>query len=183
MSGGMHAMSRSQPFPVKLQVRAGARDFKRLPRGREELVQTLFVQLEATLAKGLPRPTCLALGAESVLQYDLLPLVREGSDLHRFIASVAGGGDAETVGIVGVLQSHKGRVPAAFAVVFLEESDGRWWHAWKPVFQGQEALLGTQRYACAEAGDARPPGLGGWWARARSQDLRLRVDHLGGTIH
>ncbi|MEE2752155.1 MAG: hypothetical protein VX519_12055 [Myxococcota bacterium] len=179
----MDRVSRNQPFPVKLQVRAGARDLERLPLGREALVQTLFTQLESAIAKGMPRPTCLALGPESVLQYDLQPLVREGSDLHRFVASVAGGDDVETVGIVGVLQSRRGKVPGAFAVVFVGESDGRWWHAWKPVFQGQETLLGAQRYASAELGDPRPPGLGGWWARSRSQDLRLRVDHLGGTIH
>ena len=183
MSADMSAMSRPQPFPVKLQVRAGARDFQRLPRVQEDLVQTLFLQLEATISKGMPRPTCLALGPESVLQYDLLPLVREGSDLHRFIASVAGGDGVETVGVVGVLQSSNPQHSGPMAVVFLEDSDGRWWHAWKPIFQGQETLFGTQRYTSAEAGDPRPPGLGGWWARARSQDLRLRVDHLGGTIH
>jgi len=183
MSADMLSPSRSMPFPVKLQVRAGARDFQRLPRVREELVETLFSQLETALAKGAPRPTCLALGPKAVLQYDLLPLVRGGSDLHRFIASVAGGGDVETVGIVGVLQSRVGRTPAGFAVVFLEEADGRWWHAWKPVFRGQQELLGAQRNASAEAGDPKPPGLGGWWARARSQGLSLKPDHLGGTVH
>lgn len=171
----------NQPFPVALRVRMASRDPGALPSEREALVRSLFDRLVTCLPKGSPQPACVAFSRQAVTQYDLDPLVREGMDLHRFISSVAGAGEFDTVGIIGVLRPRERRPP--LATVFLEDDDGRWWHLWAAVDELEGKLLGEPRWARAEEGVARPTGLGGWWSRARSQRLRLQMDGAHSTIH
>jgi len=129
------------------------------------------------------RPTGFGFSEEVVEHYDLLPVIRDGHDVHGFVSAIAGQPGMDLVGLAGVLGVRMGRMPkpSPALVVFLEWGDGRWWNALR-LLDGREMREDwPSRVRRAEDGWPRPNGLGGWWTRSRVQNLRLRVHTPGGA--
>ena len=177
-------------MPVRTRGTVGPRDPARFPADDKAIGPCLYGLVEAALThKGLPRPAVLGLGTDHVEQYDLLPVVRCGADPHRFIAAVAGQDQLRLVALVGgVSMRARGRPPQQALLAFLEWPDGRWWSGLRPLHEQGLREDWPMQVRCAEDGDPRPPGLGGWWSRARFEQLRLRPAEDGpqagmGMVH
>lgn len=165
---------RSSP-PVRTRTRVGARDFLALPPQRYALGPAVYARVEAAAAQGLPRPSALALSPLHIEQHELLPLVRGGADVRRFIAAVAGQEQIEVVGVVGgVFARSRDHAPRPTLVTFLEWPDGYWWMAARPM--DQRRLDPARPAEIRHAGERwpRPGGLGGWWSLTRVEGLVLR---------
>jgi len=104
---------------------------------------------------------------------DLDPVRDSGIPLHRFLAGLTLQRDGRglgpvAVGLLGVAEVRPGKTPPN-AVVFLEWSDGRWWHWGAQVDHGAGCVMAeTEVFKQASHGDPLPKGLGGWWALGRT---------------
>jgi hypothetical protein len=173
----------------RLRHAMGPRDPARFPLEDEALGRSIFALACAGLARGLPRPAFLVLRADQIDQFDLGGLVGAAPPTReRMLAAMAGLEGATSVCLVGALQVRAPGAPAPLraVAVFLEWPDNRWWTAWQPV--SEAGALGTDAPVVRQAVDGwpRPNGVGGWFARARREGLRLRVsppDAAGETIH
>ena len=169
----------SSPYPSRIRIGIGPRDKQRFPLEDDALGMALYTRLEQMIGeKGLPRPAVLALQERQVLQYDILPLLKNGADVHRFVSAVAGQGEIEAVASVGLVKlgnprrSKNGRLAA---MCFVEWPDTRWWGALRllegKAFREDWPVV----FRCAVDGDPRPAGVGAWFSRARRENLRLNA--------
>jgi hypothetical protein len=165
------------------------RDSTRFPSADEALGHSLFGMVCTGLERGLPRPTLLVLRPDQVDQFDLgglnsaTPPIRE-----RMVAAMAGLEGTECVALVGALRVRApgAREPQRAVVVFIEWSDNRWWTAWQAVDSNNRLAGDEPVLRAAVDGWARPNGVGGWFARARREGLRLRTQSeqdLEATVH
>jgi hypothetical protein len=167
------------PFPYQVKVGIGKRDSELFPDGDEELCVAIFRRLEEHLAKGLPRPTALALGEDQVFQYDLLTLIKSGVDLPRFLASIAGQAGVVAVATMGIIRLGPPKSKRLAAMTYLEWPDSRWWSAIRPLEGNSLNEEWPAIYRSAVEGYPRPSGVGGWYSRSRREGLRLRLkSHL-----
>lgn len=170
--GSMH------PFPSKVRVSVGKRDPLVFPRDDDALGGVLYSRLEDTVAKGgLPRPTALAFQADQVTQFDLLPLLKSGAGVHRFLAAASGQEGTEAVATVGLVRMgppQAAKRPLA-AMCFLEWSDSRWWWALRLLEERSFREDWPTVIRKAKEGDPRPGGVGGWFSRGRRERLKLNA--------
>ncbi|MCB9743948.1 MAG: hypothetical protein H6741_35510 [Alphaproteobacteria bacterium] len=171
-----------QPFALRTRASIGPRDPEALPEAPEALGGSLMSRVEAAVERGLPRPVALGISPTHVEQFDLVPLLKAQADLHRFVSAVAGQEGMEVVALLGTFGVRFGRVrePRCSVICFLEWPDGAWWSALRPL--DDKALREDWPAVVRSAweGYARPGGLGGWWARSRREQLKLRLGPLPG---
>ncbi len=120
---------------------------------------------------------------------DVIPLKQlQQQKLHvpRFIAGMTvaslpdrAPSDVLAVGLIGSferrLASQPGPVPVA--MVFIEWTDCRWWH-WHALVHPDDRIVldATETVRSASEGDAKPPGLGGWWSLGRRSNMSVKLD-------
>ena len=169
-----------KPFPARIRVGIGPRDKARFPLEEDALGRALYGRLEEAIGNGqLPRPAVLALMETQITQYDILPLLQSGADVHRFVAAVAGQAGVEAVVSVGLVRvgARRGQAqnsPLA-AMCFVEWPDSRWWGALRLLQDKQFRPDWPAVFRCAADGDPRPGGVGAWFSRARRENLRLNA--------
>ena len=98
---------------------------------------------------------------------------------------MAGQSGVECVAMLGAFR-FRGRGPLNgqwVASVFIEWPDNRWWTAWQPIGPSRELVGLEPQIRTAWDGSPRPNGVGGWFARARREGLRLRVQREKPAIH
>ena len=179
----------------RLRMARGPRDLARFPRAPlragegdgaaadDALGEGVFAAVLDALRRGLPRPALLAFFAEEVEQVDIAPLASaDPAHRERMLAALAGGRPGvEAVALVGVLQVRSGRAGGRAAVAFVEWPDNRWWTAWRFIDEARRPLGEAAVVRRAVDGWPRPNGVGGWFARARREQLRLNRRPLGGA--
>ena len=166
-------------YPSRIRVGVAPRDKGLFPVEGEALGEALYRRLEKAIAEGrLPRPAVLAFMEDQITQYDVLPMVRAGADLHRFVSSVAGQEGVEAVASVALVRlgprSTK-RVQKLAGMCFVEWPDSRWWGALRLLDDKKIREDWPVSIRCAEDGDPRPGGVGAWFSRARRENLRLNM--------
>lgn len=168
---------------VKVSVRRGGPD-PGLPvphddAGVEQLGGALFDRLTAAVARGRAGPAALAFFEDGVQQVDLGPAIERGAPVvHQLLAATAGQSACVCVAQLAVLHARRpGRPTQAFATVFVELPDNRWWMRWAPAEQA--APGGALRTRAAIEGWPKPHGLGGWFSLARRTGLRLQLEAPG----
>ena len=162
----------------------GPRDLTRFPTDDDALGRSLLAIVERVVGEQgkLPRPSILGFRADGIERYDIPPIVQQGGNVHAFTSAVAGQQGVEVVCIAGVVGIRRGRAePVPALAVFLEWEDGRWWSALRFLRDKQlvEELPASIR--SADEGYPKPGGMGGWYARARFQGLKLQVHDQ--TVH
>ncbi len=167
-----------QPFPLRVRVAHGPRDLLRFPEGPDELGHVLLGLVEAKITEGrTPAPAVLAFSADSLRQYDVVPVLKAKAELHRFVSAVSGSDELACVALLGVPSVRMGRAregtPAALA--FVEWADGSWWSGMRILKGGKLSDDLPALVRSADEGWPRPGGLGGWWARGRREGLRLSM--------
>jgi hypothetical protein len=172
------------PYPTRIRVGVGPRDKKRFPFEEDALGRALYSRLEAAIIAGQhPRPAVLALMETQITQFDILPLLKNGADVHRFVGAVAGQDFIEavvSVGLVRVGSRRRQRANAPLAAMcFVEWPDSRWWGALRLLEGKQFRQDWPAVFHCAVDGDPRPAGVGGWFSRARRENLRLNAQIEG----
>ena len=174
----MNAFGSINPFSAKIRVSVGKRDLLVFPREDDLLGQALYSRLESTILQGkLPRPTALAFHEEQLTHYDLLPLLKGRSDVHRFLAAVSGQRGIEAVATVGLVRMGPAQAKQRplCAMCFVEWPDSRWWWALRLLedrnFRDDWPLVVRR----AQEGDPRPGGVGGWFSRGRRERLKLNA--------
>jgi hypothetical protein len=161
---------------MRVRVALGSRgpDF---PREDEALGRALLARLVSRLERGPVAPAVVILREERVQVVDLRPMLQPGRDVHRLISALAGGQGVEALAVVGILtRKRKGGPAARYGGVFVEWGDGRWWAGFRPLDE-HARLMPTDMDDVQRAVDGlpRPGGLGGWFSRARFQDLHAEV--------
>lgn len=163
--------------PLRLRVAWAGRPDPRFPADDEAFPPRLHQLLLEKLGPRPPRPTAFLYRSESVQIVDLPPLLA-APDPHRWLSALAGQDGVEAMGVVALLHKRRqGRVIERCAGTFVEWADGRWW--WdRRVLDPTGAPRPELDIEPLRAidGATKPLGLGGWFARARFQQLRLRSD-------
>jgi hypothetical protein len=143
------------------------------PLGEEAEVRGLCAIVRRGVAGDGAPLVGVAIRSTHIDLIDLDPVRDSGLPLRRFLAGLTLQRDGRgthpvAVGLLGVVETGTAD-PAARALVFLEWSDGRWWHWRARVDQGEGCVVaGTEGVQQASQGDALPKGLGGWWAMGRT---------------
>lgn len=173
------------PPRFQLRIQTGPRDPDRLPLDEERLGMALFGRVTEALPRGAPRPALLLLRDAEVQQLDVVPLLQAPLEhRERLLAAAVGQEGVRCAALAGALSLRRrvgGKVVGQRAVVvFLEYPDNRWWTAWQGVDE-QRALVGDGPVLRrAVEGSPRPGGVGGWFARARREGLKLRLERPEG---
>lgn len=165
----------SHDDPHRLFTRSGPRNPGMLPRGDDDaLGHALFGRLGEAIARGLPRPVVLVLQERWVDQVDIVPILSEPAPAReRFLSALCGAPDAECSALVGVMRLSRPGRPRA-GIVYLEWPDNRWWTAYGLLGEDSRFAPGAPHLVRrAVDGWPRPGGVGGWFARARREGLRL----------
>lgn len=161
---------------LRLRIAWAERD-ARFPRDDDALGFALHDQLLTRLRQGHPRPTAVCLRAESAQLVDLVPVLASGAPDH-WLAALAGQDEVEAFAVVAILtKRRRGLELERCAATWVEWPDGRWWFtrrlldaAGRPVPEDEPDVLR------AVDGATKPMGIGGWFARARFHQIRLRPD-------
>ena len=173
-----------RPYPSRLRITVGVRDKQKFPFEDDQLGMALYSRLEeAVKQKKLPRPSVLSLHSDQVTQYDILPLLKAGADVHRFVSAVSGQVGIEAVATVGLVRmgpaKRKGASRQLASMCFVEWPDSSWWGGLRlleeRVFRDDWPAV----FRCAADGDPRPGGVGGWFSRSRRENLRLNAQLEG----
>ncbi len=135
--------------------------------------------------KRVPRPAVLTLFPEVVQVVDVSPLLDVVPDHHRAVSSFASQDGAEGLALAGVLLHRRnGALLGRDAVVFIEWPDGRWWWCRRPLgVPGTPVVDADDTVERAIDGAAKPSGLGGWFARARFEQMRIKLDGGPGEVN
>ncbi|MBM4390228.1 MAG: hypothetical protein FJ090_03830 [Deltaproteobacteria bacterium] len=145
----------------------------------------VWSELDRHLQRGVPRPAVLTIFPEVVQVVDLSPLLIAVPDHHRAVSSFASQNGAEAIALAGVLLRRRaGAVLGRDAVVFIEWSDGRWWWCRRPLgVPGTPVADADDTVERAVEGAAKPMGLGGWFGRARFEQMRIQLDGRPGEVN
>lgn len=162
---------------LRLRVRTLARH-PEFPEDDDALGGQLWTRLGERLRLGATRPAALMIRGEVVHVVDLAPLVVEPRLAHRRVAGLCAVEGVEALALVGpMFRRRRGGPVERYAVAFVEWADGRWWltqqilgEDGRPVPESEPELFR------AVDGAARPGGLGGWFGRARFEQLRTSFE-------
>lgn len=162
--------------PLRLRIAHMPR-LPTFPDDDEVIGAELWRELTSRLQKGAPRPTLFVFSGEQVQIVDLAPFLTGQTDLHRAISSFAALPDTVALAASGVMtRRNRGRDIGKFAVGFVEWSDGRWWSCTRST-ESQGIPVGDAEDEINRAvdGAAKPAGLGGWFSRARFENLTISL--------
>ncbi len=143
-----------------------------------DLGRDLLERLDRACLRGPPPPALLVVRDDAVWFVDLRGALPHVRDMHAFVASFAGMPETRAVGVIGGMRRRQeGAEPQPVAAVFLEWPDGSWWGAWRDLgADGRPVATDSDDIQSARAGHARPGGLGGWFSRARREQLRAALE-------
>jgi hypothetical protein len=181
-------MTEPEGLGFKLRVQVAERDPVRFPKEDDALGESLFGLLGEALSQGrIPRPAMLVLRDRQVDQFDLLPILREGGwATQRLLAGLVGREEVEGAALVGVLMVRQGNRrdarPMQAAVCFVEWPDNRWWTAWQPLDARNRRVGEAPVVRRAVDGWPKPGGVGGWFATARRNRLRIELKPVDGSL-
>jgi hypothetical protein len=164
-----------------LRVRTGPRDLERFPFDDDALGESLFERLSEALEERSPSPVMLVFREGSFDQFELNGLDGANrADRERMMAAMAGQEGTLSVAFLALLDIQISRVQRhKAAVVYLEWPDSRWWTAWQLVGEAR-GLIGEAPFTRrAVDGWPKPGGVGGWFSRARRENLRLHLERPG----
>jgi hypothetical protein len=170
----------------RMRVHVAERDLERFPKDDDALGESLFGLLSDALKGGrIPRPAMLVLRDHQVDQFDLLPILQTGGwSAQRLLAGLVGRDAVEGAALVGALmlrQGNRAQRPVQAAVCFVEWPDNRWWTAWQPL-DAQNRLVGAEPVIRrAVDGWPKPGGVGGWFAAARRNRVRVELKQADGA--
>ena len=173
------------PPRFRLRIQTGPRDPAKLPLDDDALGEAVLSRVRDALVQGFPRPAMLLLRDLEVQQLDVAPLMAAPPEhRERMFAAAAGQDDVRCAVLAGALSLRRrvnGQIVGHRAVVvYVEFPDNRWWTAWQLV-DDDRALLGDGPVLRrAIDGSPRPGGVGGWFARARREGLKLQVERPPG---
>lgn len=170
------------PPTIPLRVHSSPRDRDRFPDDDDALGESLLAMVLDKLPQGRPAPGMLVLRGDTVEQVELGPLIAAGPfHRQRMMAAFAARPDAECAALLGVLPIRFARAPEPLpaAVVYIEWPDNRWWTAWRLISEDHKPLGEEAVIRRAVDGWPMPGGVGGWYALARREQLRLRLERPG----
>jgi hypothetical protein len=170
------------PPTIPLRVHSTPRDRDRFPEEDEPLGESLLAMVLARLPAERPAPAMLVLRGDVVEQVELGPILTAAPPHRsRMMAAFAARPDAECAALIGVLPIRLGRSPEPMpaAVVFIEWPDNRWWTSWRLLSEANAPLGDESVIRRAVDGWPKPGGVGGWFALARREQLRLRLERPG----
>ena len=171
---------------VRLRGSTSPRDPILYPADDEALGFALFAQVSVALKRGMPAPAAFIFFPDRIDRFSLGSLA--GLPVHarnRMVSAMAGQDEVECMAMLGAFR-FRGRGPLNgqwVASVFVEWPDNRWWTAWQPVGPTRELVGLDPQVRTALDGSPRPGGVGGWFAQARRQGLKLRVQREGAPVH
>ena len=173
------------PPRFRLRIQTGPRDPAKLPLEADALGEAVMDRVRGALEKGFPRPAMLLLRDHEVQQLDVVPLMQAAPEhRERMLAAAAGQDDVRCAVLAGALSLRrrvKGQLVGHRAVVvYLEFPDNRWWTAWQLVGDDRGLLGDGPVLRRATDGSPRPGGVGGWFARARREGLKLQLERPPG---
>ncbi len=145
----------------------------------------MWRELCSHLDRGVPRPAVLSVFDEVVQVVDVAPVLVATPDQHRALAAFASQEGSLAIAIAGVLtRRQRGVVVGRDAMVFLEWPDGRWWWSRRPVgLPGAHRVDAEDVVERAVDGSPKPVGLGGWYGRARFEQIRLKLESQGNDVN
>lgn len=172
--------------PLRLRGSAIPRDTERYPRDDSALGSALFSMVTDALGRGRPAPVVFLLSANTVDRFAYKSILQfQGRSRRRLLGSIAGADGAECMAILGAFR-FRGRGPLDGQWVvstYIEWPDNRWWTAWQPIGPSGQ-LIGTEpQIRQALDGSPRPGGVGGWFAYARRNNLRLNIQRDKIPVH
>lgn len=162
---------------IRLRVRTLPRS-PQFPTEDEALGRRLWALLEQRLVEGAVAPSAVMFRGEVVHVVDLAPLTAEPRFAHQRVAGLCAVEGVEALALVGSLfRRRRGGPPERHAVVFVEWPDGRWWMAHRLLAGGPPSDADPEdEILRAVDGASRPGGLGGWFTRARFEQMSTRFD-------
>jgi len=172
--------------PIRLRGSTSVRDVQLFPFDDESLGFGLFTQVTVALKRGMPAPSTFVFFSDRVDRFSLGAL--RGMTVRsrqRLISSMAGQDGVECVALLGAFR-FRGRGPLNgqwVANAFVEWPDNRWWTAWQPIGPTRELVGLEPQVRTATDGSPRPSGVGGWFAWARRDGLKLRVQREHPPVH
>ena len=171
---------------VRLRGSTSIPDPRRYPPEDDALGFALFAQVCAALKRGTPSPAAFIFFPDRGDRFSLNSLSElPARSRNRLISAMAGQDGIECMAMLGAFR-FRGRGPLNgqwVASAFLEWPDNRWWTAWQPIGPTRELVGLDPQVRAAVDGSPRPNGIGGWFARARRQGLKLRVQRDGPAVH
>ena len=176
----------TNPGGLKFQGTVGPRDLALFPSDDALLGMSLFSQVQAALGRGRPAPAVFLFSEASIDRFSLrfladhLPHAR-----YRMLAAMASLPGLECMAMLGAFR-FRGRGPLNgewVASTFIEWPDNRWWTAWQPIGPNGALVGDSPQCRFALDGSPRPGGMGGWFALARREGLKLRVQRRPSQVH
>lgn len=161
----------------RLQVRTGPR-FPRFPEDDEAFGEALWALVAARLDTGVPRPFAVMTRAEVAHVVDLAPLLAEPRRAHRMVAGLTAVEGVDALAVLGGFFRRKRGGPVdRFALAFIEWPDGRWWLCQQRLDRdGRKVPEFEVEVQRATDGLPRPGGLGGWFSRARFEEIHTSFE-------
>jgi len=172
--------------PLRLKGSAVPRSMERYPRDDESLGMALFSLVTSALSRGRPAPVVFLLSSETVDRFPYKSIMKfKGPARRRLLGSIAGANEAECMAILGAFRFQgKGPLAGQWVVsVFIEWPDNRWWTAWQPLGPNGQLVGDGPQIRVAADGSPRPGGVGGWFAHARRNNLRLKIHRERIPVH
>ncbi len=163
------------------RIRLRVRTFPRVPifpLEDDALGERLWSDLIERLARSPVRPAAIMLRGEVAHVVDLAPLTEEPRLAHQRVAGLCAVEGVEALALVGPLfRRRRGGAAERFAVVFVEWTDGRWWFGQRRLTDAGSIFPGSEdEIQRAVDGAPRPGGLGGWFSRARFENMKTSFE-------
>ena len=171
---------------IRLRGSTSLRDQHLFPQDDESLGFALFAQVTIALKRGMPAPASFVFFSDRIDRFSLASMRGMNARARqRMISAMAGQDGVECVAVLGAFR-FRGRGPLNgqwVANTFIEWPDNRWWTAWQPIGPSRELIGLDPQVRTAADGSPRPSGVGGWFAWARRDGLKLRVQREGPPVH
>ena len=164
---------------IQLRVRTLPRQ-PIFPTEDDALGERLWSTLNERLDKGPSRPSAVMLRGDVVHVVDLAPLTAEPRLAHQRVSGLCAVEGVEALALVGPLFRRRRQGPVErYAVVFVEWADGRWWFTQRRLTEAGGVFPGSEAETWrAVEGASRPGGLGGWFTRARFENMKTTFESL-----
>ncbi len=164
---------------MSIPYKSELRSLQEFPADEEALGRALFRQLQIKmLQEEKDLAHFLLIDAEVVELITLHKIKGWVGDQHRLLSGLAGARDLQFCALIlhcpiprGIFYGAQptGKWPNG-PVVFLEQPNNQWWLGW----QERDLMLEHPRVVRAVDGATKPLGLGGWFSRARREQLQAK---------